>query len=142
MLTPICSTTTIAEVPSSLLSPIFPLVTVKSIKAGFRALVMWALPSPEKTTVKPSSRLQESAKQPGNGKAIAAGLDVGLNGKNLHHRSANCCALWYIADSHSVTLLSKLYLDVSTPLFLVLYNAGFGSDSVMRYADVIHKQPH
>lgn len=94
MLTPICTTTTIAEVPSSLLSPIFPLVTVKNIRAGFTALVMWAPPSPEKTTVKPSSPLQESAKQPGNGKAIPAGLDVGPNGKNLHHQ--NCKLLCFV----------------------------------------------
>lgn len=55
-------------------------------------------------------------------------------------RAANYSALWYAADSQSTTPLSKSYLDVSTTLSLVLHNDGFGSDSVMRYGVVIHKQ--
>lgn len=125
-------------VPLSLLSPTFALVTVKTANAGFIALVMWALPSPEKATVKPSSYLRS----PGMGKPSLLASVWDPTAKNSITRTANYWALWSTAASQSMTLLSKLYLDVSAALFLVLYNTGFGSDSVMRYTIVIHKQLH
>lgn len=78
----------------------------------------------------------------GTGKPSLLALMWDLMAKPSITRTASCYTLWYVADSHSVTLLSKLYLYVSTTLFLVLYNAGFGSDSVMGYADIIHKRRH
>lgn len=40
------------------------------------------------------------------------------------------------------SLLSKLYIGVSTSLFSVLRKAEFGSDSQRRHSVVIHKQLH
>lgn len=109
--------------PLCLLSSAFPLVTMKTTRAGFIALVRWAL----------------EFQEPRSGEAITM---WGLTAKNSITGTEDYWDLWYIADSHSMTLLSKHYLDVSTTLLLALHSVWFGSDSVTRYALVIHKLLH
>lgn len=85
---------------------------------------------------------ERQARQPRSGKAfpplLAPAWDLMLKSSTMGGCSP---PQLHSADSPTEIPLGKAYLE-HPQLFLVVYNTGFGSQSVIRYADVIHKHPH